>query len=238
MEDQGKKIPTHVSIIMDGNGRWAKERGRERIYGHQNGLQSIREVAEECGNQGIKYLSIYAFSEENWSRPKDEVDCLMKLMMKSIADEYENFMKNGVKLIVLGHRSMLGSFMDESIAGLEKATKDNKNLTLIVFLSYSGQWDITQAARRYAEDVLKDPSLLDRTTPEVFSHYLVTDGIPDPDLIIRTSGEQRISNYLLWQGAYSEFYFTPVYWPDFRAEEFRKALLEYSSRDRRDGKVK
>ncbi len=238
MESTEKKAPRHVSIIMDGNGRWARERGKERIYGHLNGVESVRAVTEESVAQGIRYLSLYAFSEENWNRPKEEVGYLMELMMKSIAGEFENLMKNGVRFVVLGNRARLSDTLNGAIDTLMEQTKDNPNLTLIVFLSYSGKWDILQAARKLALAAQKDPRILDDLQVSDFDDYLVTAGIPDPDLIIRTSGEQRISNYLLWQGAYSEFYFTDVMWPDFRKEAYREALAEYGRRDRRYGKVK
>ena len=238
MESTEKKAPRHVSIIMDGNGRWARERGKERIYGHLNGVESVRAVTEESVAQGIRYLSLYAFSEENWNRPPEEVGYLMELMMKSIAGEFENLMKNGVRFVVLGNRARLSDTLNGAIDTLMEQTKDNPNLTLIVFLSYSGKWDILQAARKLALAAREDPSILDNLQVSDFDDYLITAGIPDPDLIIRTSGEQRISNYLLWQGAYSEFYFTDVMWPDFRKEAYREALAEYGRRDRRYGKVK
>lgn len=236
--DKENRIPQHVSIIMDGNGRWAKERGMERIQGHLVGAESVRAVTEECVAQGIKYLSLYAFSEENWSRPAEEVNFLMGLLMKKISEEVKTMMDNGVKFKVLGNRPRLGAALNEAIDGLEDLTKDNKNLTMILFISYSGKWDILQAAKSFARKAVEDPSIIDDCSMDDFGSFLVTGGIPDPDLIIRTSGEQRISNYLLWQGAYSEFYFTPVLWPDFRKPEFREALAEYSLRDRRYGKVK
>lgn len=238
MESTEKKVPQHVSIIMDGNGRWARERGKERVYGHLNGVESVRAVTEESVAQGIKYLSLYAFSEENWNRPQEEVGYLMELMMKSIAGEFENLMKNGVRFVVLGNRARLSATLNGAIDTLMEQTKDNPNLTLIVFLSYSGKWDILQAAKKLALAAVNDLHVLDNLQIQDFDDYLVTAGVPDPDLIIRTSGEQRISNYLLWQGAYSEFYFTDVMWPDFRKEAYREALAEYARRDRRYGKVK
>lgn len=238
MESSEKKIPVHVSIIMDGNGRWARERGRERVYGHLNGVESVRAVTEESVAQGVRYLSLYAFSEENWNRPQEEVGYLMGLMMKAISDEVDNLMKNGVRFVVLGNRSRLDASLNGAIDRLMDMTRKNANLTLIVFLSYSGKWDILQAAVKMAREAAGNPSLLENLQPADFDRYLVTAGIPDPDLIIRTSGEQRISNYLLWQGAYSEFYFTDIMWPDFRKEAYRNALAEYARRDRRYGKVK
>lgn len=231
-----KIIPVHVSIIMDGNGRWARERGQERVMGHIAGVKSVRACAEESVRQGVKYLSLFAFSEENWGRPQAEVDALMKLMMKSLSDEVGTLMDNGVRFVVLGNRKRLSETLDSAITQLEKMTEGNQAMTLIVFLSYSGKWDILQAARRMAEEIAADPGKV--VSPEDFDSYLVTAGIPDPDLIIRTSGEQRISNYLLWQGAYSEFLFTDVLWPDFHEEQYRAALDEYAKRDRRYGKVK
>ena len=236
MMETEKKIPTHVSIIMDGNGRWARERGEERVKGHMAGVRSVRACAEEAVRQGVKYLSLFAFSEENWGRPQAEVDALMSLMMKAIADEVSTLMDNGVRFVVLGNRARLSRTLDDAITNLEKMTEANSAMTMIVFLSYSGKWDILQAARKMAEDIAANPGK--EVTADDFDGYLVTAGIPDPDLIIRTSGEQRLSNYLLWQGAYSEFLFTDVLWPDFHEEEFRQALEEYSRRDRRYGKVK
>ncbi len=231
-----KRIPTHVSIIMDGNGRWAKERGLERVKGHIEGVGSVRACAEEAVRQGVKYLSLFAFSEENWGRPQEEVDALMKLMMSSVRNEVATLMDNGVRFVVLGNRERLSPGLRTAIAGLEKMTENNAAMTLIVFLSYSGKWDIFQAARKMASELAENPSKsLDIND---FDRYLVTAGYPDPDLIIRTSGEQRISNYLLWQGAYSEFLFVDELWPDFREESFRRALAEYAKRDRRYGKVK
>ncbi|MBQ9548424.1 MAG: di-trans,poly-cis-decaprenylcistransferase [Bacteroidales bacterium] len=222
-----EKLPTHVSIIMDGNGRWARERGKERVYGHAEGVESVRAVTEACAEWGIPFLSLFAFSEENWNRPQAEVDTLMELMLDSIHRELGTLMKNDVRLRVLGNRERLSDKLLAAIDGIEAETKDNRRLTLILFLSYSGQWDIRQAARRMAAAGADD-----------LAPYLVTAGIPDPDLIIRTSGEQRISNFLLWQAAYAEFVFSATLWPDFRKESLRDALLEYASRDRRFGKVK
>ena len=231
-----KRIPQHVSIIMDGNGRWAAERGRERTFGHLNGVGSVRAVTETCVREGVRYLSLYSFSEENWNRPTEEVGYLMSLMAKSMVDEVDTLMKNGVRFVVLGNTERLDKDLLGAIRNLEKMTRANDRLTMIIFLSYSGKWDILQAIKRLA--LQKTPEEIQAMEISDFDPWLVTAGIPDPDLIIRTSGEQRISNYLLWQGAYSEFYFTPVLWPDFREKEFLEALEEYSRRDRRYGKVK
>ena len=229
------RIPRHVSIIMDGNGRWAKARGKERVQGHIEGVESVRACVEAAAEDGVEFLSLYAFSEENWNRPAEEVSALMDLMMLSIRREVGSFVKNGIRCIVLGNRSRLGEKARSAIEGMERETAGGRRMTLVVFLSYSGKWDILQAAQKAAA---AHPEGLEALTQEEFSSYLVTAGIPDPDLLIRTSGEQRISNYLLWQCAYTEFLFTDVLWPDFRKEEFRSALREYAKRDRRFGKVK
>lgn len=240
--ENNTKIPVHVSIIMDGNGRWARERGQERVYGHKQGIESVRASLKAAAEAGVKYLSLYAFSEENWNRPREEVDYLMKLMFKAISDEMEELMKNGVRFRVLGNRARLNPILLDAIKALEDTTKDNTTIDLIIFLSYSGRWDIFQAAKKMALEYMSRPDgaaeIEAMTDPSVFSSYLVTDGVPDPDLIIRTSGEQRLSNYLLWQGAYSEFVFVDKMWPDFGREDFFAALSEFSSRDRRYGKVK
>lgn len=235
------KVPVHVSMIMDGNGRWAKERGKERVYGHFEGVESVRACVEAAVEHGVRYLSIFAFSEENWNRPEDEVVALMGLMVKAMAAEMEKLNRNGVRFMVLGNRERLGEDLNATIDECMEMTKDNDTLTLIVFLSYSGKWDILQAAKKMAAEMMADPQKrneIESMGVEGFDRYLVTADIPDPDLIVRTSGEHRISNYLLWQGAYSEFLFTDVLWPDFRKEEFRQALESYSKRDRRYGKVK
>ena len=232
------KIPVHVSMIMDGNGRWAKERGKERVYGHFEGVNSVRACVEASIETGVKYLSLFAFSEENWNRPDDEVTTLMGLMVKAMANEMDSLDQNGVRFIVLGNRDRLGPELNEEIGRCMKRTEDNQVLTLIIFLSYSGKWDILQAAKKMALDMLSHPEDIEKMGLDDFGRYLVTDGIPDPDLIVRTSGENRLSNYLLWQGAYSEFLFVDTLWPDFRKDDFRKALETYAKRDRRYGKVK
>lgn len=236
MENENR-IPVHVSVIMDGNGRWAREQGHERIFGHKKGVETVRVVAEAAAEAGVKYLSLYAFSEENWGRPKEEVDFLMHLMMDSIASEVEMLMKNGVRFRVLGNLARLPEALQQGIAALEEKTRENTALDLILFVSYSGKWDIFQAAKKFAAEHSGED--IDKITDmSAFSKYLVTDGIPDPDLIIRTSGEERISNYLLWQGAYSELLFVKKMWPEFGKEDFTAALAEFASRDRRYGKVK
>ena len=230
------KLPKHVSIIMDGNGRWAQERGKERVYGHFEGVESVRAVIEAGVEWKIPYISFFAFSEENWGRPEAEVQTLMELMGRAMLGELDNFMEHDVRFMVLGNRARLSDALKADIDQVMSATAANRGLTMILFLSYSGRWDILQAAEKMAHDLIEQPG--HPVQPEDFSRYLVTADIPDPDLLIRTSGEKRISNYLLWQTAYTEFVFTDTLWPDFRKEAFREALEEYASRDRRFGKIK
>lgn len=236
--EQGNKIPVHVSIIMDGNGRWAKARGKERVQGHLEGVGSVRACTEAAVEAGVKVLSLFAFSEENWGRPEKEVSTLMELMFKSMIDEFSTLTDNGVRFVVLGHREKLSKNLNIAIDDLMKKTEANATMTMIIFLSYSGKWDIMQATKRIAKEYAGREDEIDALTEADFSKYLVTAGYPDPDLIIRTSGEKRMSNYLLWQGAYSELLFDDTLWPDFRKEQFFSALKEYASRDRRYGKVK
>lgn len=241
MEDR-IQVPTHVSIIMDGNGRWARQRGKERVFGHYEGVESVRACVEAAAENGVKYLSLFAFSEENWGRPEAEVSTLMGLMMKAIDNEISSLVEKGVQFKVRGNLARLSPMLQEAIANAEKMTEPAEGkeplLTLIIFLSYSGKWDIMQAAAKLAAEYSGREEEMASLPVNALDKHLVTAGIPDPDLVIRTSGEQRISNYLLWQTAYSEFYFTPILWPDFRKTEFKAALDEYSARDRRYGKVK
>ena len=234
-------VPVHVSMIMDGNGRWAKERGKERVFGHFEGVESVRACVEAAVETGVKYLSIYAFSEENWNRPDEEVKALMGLMVKAMAAEIESLHRNGVRFMVIGNRERLGDELNRTIDACMEKTAGNETLTFIIFLSYSGKWDILQAAKKMAAEMSEHPERKDELMSmgvDGFDRYLATAGIPDPDLIVRTSGECRLSNYLLWQGAYSELLFVDTLWPDFRKDEFRAALDYYSKRDRRYGKVK
>lgn len=224
---EDRKIPVHVSIIMDGNGRWAKERGKERVYGHFEGVESVRAVMEASVELGIRYVSVFAFSEENWGRPESEVGTLMGLMMKAMVNELPTLLNNGIRFRVLGNRARLSDELNAKIDEIEARTSGGEVMTMIIFISYSGKWDIQQAADRMAAEGGHD-----------ISQYLVTAGIPDPDVMIRTSGEKRISNFMLWQTAYTEFVFVDTLWPDFRKEEYRAALEEYAARDRRFGKVK
>lgn len=234
-------IPVHVSLIMDGNGRWAKERGKERVYGHFEGVESVRACVEAAVETGVKYMSIYAFSEENWNRPQEEVDALMALMVKAMAAEMPSLDKNGVRFMVIGNRDRLAPELNDVIDSCMAQTAHNDTLTLIVMLSYSGKWDILQAAKKMAVELHESPDRLEEILEmdvDGFDRYLATAGIPDPDLIVRTSGECRLSNYFLWQGAYSELLFVDTLWPDFRKDDFRKAVEYYTKRDRRYGKVK
>ena len=234
-------VPVHVSMIMDGNGRWAKERGKERFFGHVEGVESVRACVEAAVETGVRYLSIYAFSEENWNRPEEEVTALMGLMVKAMAAEMEKLNRNGVRFMVIGNRERLDDSLNQVIDSCMEMTASNDVLTLIVLLSYSGKWDILQAAKKMVSQALESPQKAEAVLnmdEKSFEAFLATASIPDPDLIIRTSGECRLSNYLLWQGAYSELLFVDTLWPDFRKEEFRTALKEYAKRDRRYGKVK
>ena len=230
------EVPRHITIIMDGNGRWAKKQGKMRLFGHNAGTESVRACCEYAVEHGIRYLSLFAFSEENWDRPQDEVQGLMELMLKSVLGERETFRKNNIRFRVIGDRSRLSEKLLANIDMVQDETASHTGLTLIIMLSYSGKWDIVQAARRYAADCLAAGKQLplDETG---FSGYLATAGIPDPDQMIRTSGEQRISNYMLWQCAYTEFYYTPVLWPDFRKTDLEQAIQSYNLRERRYGKV-
>lgn len=235
------KVPAHVSLIMDGNGRWAKERGKERVQGHFEGVESVHACVQAAAKAGVKYLSIFAFSEENWNRPEAEVVSLMGLMVKAMAAYIDGMCEEGVRFVVLGNRARLGDELNAIIDSCMERTAHNDRLTFIIFISYSGKWDILQAAKKMALEMEENPErkreILDMGV-NGFDKYLVTAGIPDPDLIVRTSGENRLSNYLLWQGAYSEFLFVDTLWPDFREKEFNDALVEYAKRDRRYGKVK
>ena len=239
--DSMNKVPVHVSLIMDGNGRWAKERGKERVHGHFEGVESVHACVQAAAKAGVKYLSIFAFSEENWNRPEAEVVTLMGLMVKAMAAYIDGMCEEGVKFVVLGNRARLGDELNGIIDSCMERTAHNDKLTFIIFISYSGKWDILQAAKKMAVEVLECPERRDEILDmgiDGFDKYLVTAGIPDPDLIVRTSGENRLSNYLLWQSAYTEFLFVDTLWPDFRENEFNAALEAYAKRDRRYGKVK
>lgn len=232
-----EKLPTHLAIIMDGNGRWAKMRGEHRIIGHQNGVEAVRETVEAAGELGISYLTLYAFSTENWNRPKDEVLGLMSLLVEAIENETPTLMKNNVRLQAIGDLSSLPLEVREKLEVTISNTSGNSGLTLILALSYSSRWEIVNAVKNIASQVQNGDVSLDDIDSDLFSSHLTTKGIPDPELLIRTSGEYRISNFLLWQIAYSELYFTELFWPDFNKEELYKALLNYQNRERRFGKI-
>ncbi|MBO7571720.1 MAG: isoprenyl transferase [Bacteroidales bacterium] len=231
------KLPQHVAFIMDGNGRWAKKRGMIRLFGHKNGVKTVKEILNAAGDLGIRYVTVYAFSTENWNRPADEVSGIMGLLSSAIDDEIENMMKNGVRVSMIGEIDRLPKYLREKVRYVIDRTKDNNKLDFIVALSYSGRWDIVEAAKKIARDCAEGKISADDINDGMFSHYLSTSGVPDPELMIRTSGESRISNFLLYQLAYSELYFTDVLWPDFNREELYKALISYQNRERRFGKT-
>ncbi len=231
------KIPKHIAVIMDGNGRWARQRGKERIFGHENGVQAVRETVEAAGELGVRYLTFYAFSTENWCRPKKEIDTLMELLVKAIHNETPELMEKGVKLATIGDVDSLPEACRKELFDAIDKTKNNSRLTVTVAISYSSQWEIVNAVKNIARQVKEnkiDPEDIDK---KLFQTYLQTHGAPDPDLLIRTSGELRISNFMLWQVAYSELYFTPVLWPDFRKKHLYQAILDYQRRERRFGKT-
>lgn len=231
------KIPTHVAIIMDGNGRWAKSRGKMRLAGHQEGARSVRTAIEVCGELGIKYLTVYAFSTENWNRPKSEVNGLMNLLVSSIDKEFEEINKLGVRIRIIGEIVKLPANVQSKLNLAVENTKNNNKLNFVIALSYSGRWDIVNAAQKIAQDCKNNIINLESINDKIFESYLSTSEIPDPELLIRTSGEERISNFLLYQIAYSELYFTDVLWPDFSKEEFYSAIINYQKRERRFGKT-
>ena len=232
-------IPAHIAIIMDGNGRWAKKNGSMRVKGHQYGVKSVREVTEIASELGVKYLTMYAFSTENWSRPEYEVTALMHLLVSTIRKEAKNLKKNNIKLKAIGNLDSLPKVCQKELNEAIKLTQDNTGLTLVLALSYSGRWEIVNACKKIVEQAKEGKIDVNDINNELFASYLETDtnGIPDPELMIRTSGEMRISNFLLWQLAYSELYITDTLWPDFTKEEFKKAILSYQQRERRFGKT-
>jgi undecaprenyl diphosphate synthase len=232
-----ERIPKHIAIIMDGNGRWAKNKGHLRIFGHTHGLRTVRNVVETASELGVKYLTLYAFSTENWNRPKLEVNALMELLAESIKRETASMMENGIRLEIIGNIDELPRKCNKQLLETVEATKDNKRMTLILALSYSGRWDIIEAVRKIASEVKKGNIEPDKIDENVLNAALNTARFPNPDLLIRTSGEQRISNFLLWEIAYSEIHFTPVLWPDFTTDDFYNAILDYQSRERRFGKT-
>ena len=232
------KIPAHIAIILDGNGRWAKAKGMPRNYGHAQGSKNVERICEEAYRIGVKYLTVYAFSTENWNRPKDEVDALMKLLRNYMKTCLKTAAKNDMKVRVIGDKTGLDEDIRNRIAELEEATKDNGGLNFQIALNYGSRDEIVRAVRKVSEDVKEGKVKPEDIDEKMFETYLDTHGIPDPDLMIRTSGELRLSNYLLWQLAYTEFYFTDIPWPDFTKEELSKAIEQYNRRDRRYGGVK
>jgi undecaprenyl diphosphate synthase len=231
------KLPVHVAIIMDGNGRWASQHGKERIFGHQQGVESVRSVIEAAAELGIKYLTIYAFSTENWGRPDDEVTALMGIMVQSLNDETDTLLKNNIRMSAIGDFTRLSDDVNERLSETIRLTSTSTGLNLVVALSYSSRWEITEAARKMAAEINKGSLKNESVNEAEFEKYLNTYGIPDPDLMIRTSGELRISNFLLWQLAYAELYFTEKLWPDFRKEDFYDAIIDFQKRERRFGKT-
>ena len=231
-------IPQHVAIILDGNGRWAKAKGMPRNYGHAQGSKNVEKICEEAWRMGIKYLTVYAFSTENWNRPKEEVNALMKLLRNYMKTCLKTAAKNDMKVRVIGDITKLDEDIQKRILELEEATKNNGGLNFQIAINYGSRDEITRAVRTLAEDVKEGKLMPEEVNEACIERYLDTHDIPDPDLLIRTSGEQRLSNYLLWQLAYTEFYFTDVPWPDFSKQELEKAIEQYNSRDRRYGGVK
>jgi undecaprenyl diphosphate synthase len=230
-------IPRHVAIIMDGNGRWAKQQGEDRLFGHHEGVNSVRDIVEACGEIGVKYLTLYAFSTENWNRPKEEVDGLMELLVATISMETPNLHKKGVRLQVIGDIQSLPSSCQKELQESVDLTANNDTVTVILALSYSSKWEITEAVKEIAKNIEKGEISATDITSRLIEDNLSTKNYPDPELMIRTSGEHRISNFLLWQLAYAEFYFTDVLWPDFRKNEFYNAIISYQQRERRFGKT-
>ncbi len=231
------RLPQHIAVIMDGNGRWAKQRGQNRIFGHRNGVQSVRDTAEACAELGVKHLTVYAFSSENWNRPQMEVSALMTLLLKTLNSELKTLLKNDIRLGAVGDIDSLPKSVAKQLQDAIDKTAHCKRMELILALSYSGKNEITQAARKLAQEVKKGSLQPEEITEELIAKNLYTAGRPDPELMIRTSGEKRISNFLLWQLAYAEFYFTEIFWPEFSKEELYKAILEYQNRERRFGKT-
>jgi len=229
-------LPKHIAVIMDGNGRWAKERGYDRIFGHQNGVTSVREITEAAAEIGIAYLTLYAFSTENWSRPQPEVDALMELLIDTIEKETPTLDKNNVRLLAIGDLSRLPGNAAEKLQRCIAQTSKNTGLALVLALSYSSRWEITNAIKEICKDIQVGKCNVEDINDKLINNYLTTKSIPDPDLLIRTSGEERISNFLLWQIAYTELYFTETHWPEFRKENFYQAIYKFQQRERRFGK--
>lgn len=235
MQLDTSRIPAHIAIIMDGNGRWAKARGMNRSMGHQQGVVAVREITTACSNMGVKFLTLYTFSTENWNRPADEVAALMSLILTSLEEEL--FMNNNVRLRIIGDLSRVPEVVRESILGLQERTSVNTGMTMVIALSYSSRWEITNTVRRLADEVKQGKLQPEDITEQTISSHLTTNFMPDPDLLIRTGGEVRLSNYLLWQCAYTEFYFCDTFWPDFHEADLCKAIEWFQNRERRYGKT-
>ena len=232
-----ERLPKHIAIIMDGNGRWAKKNGMDRFWGHKEGVVSVRKISETVGRLGIKYLTLYTFSTENWNRPKEEINSLMELMITAIQNEADDLMTNNVRLKIIGEIDRLPQTTVENLIQVVDRTNENSGLNLTLALSYSSRWEITEAVKKISQKVKNGSMSIDRIDENTISEHLATFNTPDPDLLIRSGGEQRISNYLLWQLAYTELYFTETYWPDFREEELYAAIVDYQLRERRFGKT-
>ncbi len=232
-----ERLPQHIAVIMDGNGRWANSQGKHRIFGHQHGVQAVRNTTEACAELGIKHLTLYTFSTENWSRPQQEVNALMELLVATIKAETETLMKNQIRLVAFGELSMLPPACRQQLQETIDATKDNDRLQLNLALSYSSRWELVKSVQSIASDVKSGLLAIDDITEELISKRLITADIPDPELLIRTSGEKRISNFLLWQLAYTELYFTETFWPDFEKDDLYQAIVDYQGRERRFGKT-
>jgi undecaprenyl diphosphate synthase len=232
-----QRLPRHIAIIMDGNGRWAKDRGEDRLFGHFNGVESVRNIVEGCAELGVQYLTLYAFSTENWDRPKDEVTGLMELLIETIRQEVPTLNKNNIKLHIIGNFEMLPDPAKKELDDAIAETKKNTGLNLVMALSYSSRWELTDAVKKIAMEVKRNALNAEDITQDTLQQYLSTAQFPDPELMIRTSGEFRISNFLLYQLAYAELYFTDTLWPDFRKENLYQAILDYQQRERRFGKT-
>jgi undecaprenyl diphosphate synthase len=232
-----QRVPQHVAIIMDGNGRWAKQKGHMRIFGHRHGVKAVRAAIEAGAELGVKYLTMYAFSTENWTRPQQEVSALMELLVSTIEDELPTLMKNGIRLETIGNIQQLPAKCQEQLKKTKAKTAGNDRLTLVLALSYSGRWDIIEAVKKVAQQVEDGELKASEIDEKSLNRALSTAEYPHPDLLIRSSGEQRISNFLMWEIAYSELYFTPVLWPDFTKDDFYRAIVDYQSRERRFGKT-
>jgi undecaprenyl diphosphate synthase len=231
------RLPSHVAIIMDGNGRWARQRGMDRIFGHHQGVNAVREIIEAAAELKIKYLTLYAFSTENWGRPDEEVSALMGIMVQSLNKETNTLIKNDIRLTAIGDVARLADDVRKRLMETINLTSSSKGLNLIIAMSYSSRWEITEAAKKLSAEISSGKIDQDKVTENNFEKYLTTYGVPDPELMIRTSGEVRISNFLLWQLAYTELYFTEILWPDFGKEEFYKAIIDFQRRERRFGKT-